>query len=148
MTMLSSPPRAVTHYLSKLFFLSAHFCIFTDSKQGEHIHMFQKVCSCLHILSMFICCLRHYLRLTGVGVGTEIGGEKYNFERKCMFFHSQHFTHFLPVSLLCLSISRNRHTEQFDLPHGRHSSLGLCLNLSVLPSASLKKHTYFTLKEA
>lgn len=40
LTMLSSPPRDVTHYFSKLFFLSAHFCIFTDSKQGEHIHMF------------------------------------------------------------------------------------------------------------
>lgn len=29
-------------------------CIFIDSKQLECVHTFQKVCHCLHILSMFI----------------------------------------------------------------------------------------------
>lgn len=131
-----------TTFLSFSFCLQI-FCIFTDSKQGEHIHMFQKVCICLHILPMFICFLRHYLGPMGAGVGTEIGGADYNYVLSFPAFYS-----FSSVSLLCLGISRNRHTEQSDLPRGRHSSPGLCLNLSALPSASLKKHTYFTLKEA
>lgn len=80
--------------------------------------------------------------MKGVGVGTEIGGAIYNPERKCMFFHSQHFTHYLPASLLCLSISGHKHTEHIDLPRGRRSSLGLCLNLSALPSALFKKNIH------
>lgn len=69
-------------------------------------------------------------------------GANYNLERKMCVLSFPAFYTFLPLSLFCVSISRHKHTEHIDLPRGRHSSLGLCLNLSALPSALLKKKTY------